>query len=165
MKNNIIEFEYKNLNSKEWLMIHCELSDVNLKSIHHSKIKNYVMNSLYCSDELSDNEKLLFIFIYDLKAQQKYLPWIHINQERIAYILGKSVSSISRDINTLIDKNLIFKINNRFNDCIIVPNENIYNWWISIDLDKLNFLEEKRKHNASSNVQINNEYKNYLKMK
>jgi hypothetical protein len=74
MSNKIIDFSYQDIETKNGLMDYCKLSDVDIRNIHHSKIKNYVMNSIYCSDELSDNEKLLFTFIYDLKAQQKYLP-------------------------------------------------------------------------------------------
>ncbi len=163
--NKIINFNYLDLGSKQWLMNHCELSDINLKSFHHSKIKNYVMNSLYCTDELSDNEKLVYTFIYDLKAQQKYLPWIYINQWKIAFILWKSTSSISRDINSLIEKNLLIKSKDRFDETMIVPNENINTWAISVDTERLNFLEEKSKHTASSNTLLNKEYKSYLKMK
>jgi hypothetical protein len=39
----------------------------------------------------------LFTFIYDLKAQQKYLPWINLNQAKIAMILRKSPATISKD--------------------------------------------------------------------
>ncbi len=164
--NEVINFDYQNLDSKKWMMLHCKLSDVNLKSFHHSKTKNYVTNNIYCSsDELSETERLIFLFIYDLKAQQKYLPWIHINQDKIAFILWKSKAVISRSINNLISYNIIIKEKDRFWEYMYIPNENIDKWWVSIDIDRLNFLEEKRKHTASSNTQLTEEYKYSSKMK
>lgn len=164
--NEVIPFSYQNLDSKKWLMTHCKLSDINLKKFHHSKTKNYVTNNIYCcSDELSETERLIFLFIYDLKAQQKYLPWIHINQDKLALIIGKSTAVVSRAINNLVGYNMLIKEKDRFWDYMLIPNENIKQWWISIDTERLNFLEEKRKHTASSNTQLIQEYKNYTKMK
>lgn len=165
MINKVIENSYDNLHIKEKLMEYCEKNDIDLRTIHHSRIKNYVMNSLYCADELSENEKFLFTFIYDLKAQQRYLPWIHISQEKLAFILWKSKGTISKDINSLISKNLIIKAKNRFNETVLIPNENINTWWVSIDMERLSFLEEKRKHTASSHKQLESEYKSHTHTK
>jgi len=146
---------------KEKLMEYCKLNDIDLRTIHHSRMKNYVMNNLYCADELSENEKFLFTFLYDLKAQQRYLPWVNINQEKLAFILWKSKGTISRDINTLIHYNLIIKTKDRFNEVVLIPNENINTWWVAIDSERLSFLEEKRKHTASSHKQLETEYKSH----
>lgn len=163
MSNEIIDFNYESINTIDWLMEHCIKADFDIRSIHHSKIKNYVMNPIYIADELSDNEKVLFTFIYDLKAQQKYLPWIYINQEKLAFILWKSASTISRDIQTLIEYNLIFKAKDRFWETLLIPNENINTWGVAIDEERLSFLEELRKHTATSNTQLSDEYKHHLK--
>jgi len=164
--NEVIPFHYQNLDSKKWLIIHCELSDINLKKFHHSKTKNYVTNCIYCcSDELSETERIIFLFIYDLKAQQKYLPWVHINQDKLAFILWKSTAVVSRAINNLISYKILIKEKDRFWDYMLIPNENINLWGVSIDVDRLNFLEEKRKHTASSNTQLTKEYQSYTKMK
>jgi len=74
MENKVIEFQYENLDNPTELMNFCEMSNVNLKTLQHSKIKNYVMNNLYLADELNDSDKILFTFIYDYISQQKYLP-------------------------------------------------------------------------------------------
>jgi len=165
MTNKVIENNYDNLHIKEKLMEYCELNDIDIRTIHHSRIKNYVMNNLYCADELSENEKFLFTFLYDLKAQQRYLPWVNINQEKLAFILWKSKGTISRDINTLIRYNLIIKAKDRFNETVLIPNENINTWWVAIGTERLSFLEEKRKHTASSHKQLESEYKSYSNTK
>lgn len=153
--------DYEALNEKENLMNYCKECDVDIRSIPHSKMKNIVTNRLYICGELNDLEKLVFITIYDLKAQQKYLPWVNITQERLAQILCKSKSSISKALNNLSKYNLIFKRKDRFWDKILIPNENIDDWGVAIDTDKLSLMEEKRKHTASSNKQLETEYKNY----
>jgi len=160
---NVIEFTYDSISTPKGLKDHCNLSSVDIRSIHHSKTKNYVTNLLYCTEELSDIEKLIFLFIYDLKAQQKYLPWIQVNQKKIAFILGVSESTVSRAFLNLIRYNLLIESENRFGEKIIIPNENILTWWVAIDSNKLSILEELRKHIASSNRQLTEEYKTQMK--
>lgn len=165
MTNKVIENNYDNLNIRDHLMKYCEMNDIDLRTIHHSRMKNYVMNYLYSADELSDNEKFIFTFIYDLKAQQRYLPWVAINQEKLAFILGKWKSTVSKHINSLIKYKLIIKAKDRFWENILIPNENINTWAVAIDSERLSFVEEKRKHTASSHKQLEWEYKTYIKMK
>lgn len=159
----IIEFNYQDLDSKEGLINHCKMSDINLKQVNHTKMKNYVMNNLYCADEINDSERMIFTIFYDLKSQQKYLPWITTSQEKIWLILNKSSWTISAGIKKLIQFNMLIKQKDRFGAVIFIPNENINTWWVSIDTDRLSYLEETRKHCASSNVQLTQEYKKHIK--
>jgi len=159
----VIEFNYESIHTPKGLHEHCNMSDVDIRKVDHSKPKNYVTNLLYSTEELSDIEKLVFLFIYDLKAQQKYLPWIKVNQKKIAFILGVSESTVSRAFLNLIRYNLLIESENRFGEKIIIPNENINTWWVAIDSNKLSVLEELRKHIASSNRQLTEEYKSQMK--
>lgn len=161
----VIEFTYDNISTQEGLKNHCTLSSVDIRSIHHSKTKNYVTNLLYCSEELSETDKLIFMFIYDLKAQQRYLPWVQVNQKKIAFILGISESTVSRAFQNLTMYNLLIESENKFGDKIVIPNENILLWWVAINTNKLSVLEELRKHTASSNNQLTEEYKAQMKDK
>lgn len=165
MKNTVIEFEYENLDDITELMYFCDMSEINLKTLQHTKMKNYVMNNLYLADELNDSDKVLFTFIYDYKSQQKYLPWIQVTQEKLATMLGKSKSSISKSLKNLIQYNLIIKAKNRYGETIFIPNENIKTWWTAIDMQRLSLLEETRKHTASSNKQLTDEYNIHKNMK
>ena len=72
--NKVIQFDYSDLYNKTKLMKYCELANISLSGIHHSNMKNYVMNYLYMSKDLKPNDILIFIFLYDFKSQQKYLP-------------------------------------------------------------------------------------------
>lgn len=158
-QNIVIPYNYENLKDKDNLIKYCKLADFNLSSISHSKMKNYVMHYLYMIEELNPSEKLLFTFLYDFKSQQKYLPWIVVNNSKIAYILWISEATISRQLKTLIIYNLVIEDDNRFKERVLIVNENIHTWWIVIDEKKISYIEEFRKHLASSNVQLTSEYK------
>jgi len=167
-ENIVIPYSYENLQDKDNLINYCKLADFNLSSISHSKIKNYVMHYLYTIEELNPSEKHLFTFLYDFKSQQKYLPWIVITNSKIAYILWISEATISRQLRTLQTYNLIIEDENRFKERVLIVNENIDTWWIAVDEKKISYIEEFRKHLASSNVQLTSEYKlvkNELKWK
>ena len=157
---------YSDLNNKENLFRYCEYVDsINLKKVNHSKIKNYVMNYLYMIEELTSAEKYLFCFLYDFKSQQKFLPWLEIKYSKIAYMLWISKSTISKIFKKLFEYNIIIEWLNIFNEKILIINEDITTWWIAINEERLSYLEESRKHFASSNVQLSEEYKIYSKVK
>ena len=161
--NKIIQFDYTDLNDKESLMRYCELADINLTSIPHSNMKNYVMNYLYMSKDLKDREIIVFMFLYDFKSQQKYLPWFVVNNRKLAYMLWIHETTVSKSINKLIEFNLLVIGKNKFNEKVLLINENINTWKINLYENELSSLEEFRKHCASSNVQLSEEYKTYKK--
>ena len=90
-KEEILEFKYDGIDEEKGLMEYC--STYNLKKGTHSKPKNYLINSLYASD-IGSTERDIFIFFYDMKSQQKYLPDIQINNVELAKIFDKDKSSI-----------------------------------------------------------------------
>jgi len=155
---------YSDLNNKENLFMYCKYVDtINLKKINHSKLKNYVTNYLYMVEELTSAEKYIFIFLYDFKSQQKFLPWLQIKYSKIAYMLWISKSTIWKTLKKIIKYNIIIEGLNIFNEKILIINEDISKWLVVINWEKLSYLEEFRKHMASSNVQLSEEYKRYIK--
>jgi len=150
---------YKWLTEKNNLIKYCKESDVSLKEFNHSKLKNLITNELYSIKELKDNEKFLFLFLYDLKSQQKYLPWINLSQNSLSNILHKSKSTISKTLNSLIKKNLIIKNNiYQMEWKILIINENIETWKVNINVDTKNRLELLRKWLASNNIYLKDLY-------
>lgn len=149
---------YENLNTTEWVMMYCKVSDINIRKINHSKPKNNVMNRIHCSD-INQTAKNIFIFLYDLKSQQKYLAWIYTNQKTISVILDISESVISNAILIMKDLNLIIEKVDRFGSKFLIPNEDYNSWNIDIDPLRLSKLEEIRKHCAWTNKQLTDEYK------
>jgi hypothetical protein len=73
-RNKVIQFNYSNLTKENNILEYSRLASFDLKSIPHSKMKNYVTNFLCMTEELSSAEKYIFYFLYDLKSQQRYLP-------------------------------------------------------------------------------------------
>ena len=160
-KETVLEFTYNNLDTEEGMVEYSELADTyNLRKGTHSKTKNYVINSLYSID-ISSQERELYLLLYDLLAQQKYLPSIQLNNTQISQILWKDKSTISKSINRLIEKNLLSKTQNIHGyDCYVV-NENINTWWLAIDKKRLDLMELKRKHLAWLNTHHSEGYKDY----
>ena len=163
VEDKIIQFDYTNLNDKNNLMRYCELADINLSKIPHSKMKNYVINNLLMSNDLKCNDKYLFMFLYDLKSQQKYLPGLNISNLKIAFILWISDTTVWRAIKNLESFNLIIDTKDRFDERILIINENIITWKLNLYNDRLTRIEELRKHMAGSNVQLTNDYKSFIK--
>gem|GEM_PF-4027899 len=86
-KETVLEFTYNNLDTEEGMVEYSELADTyNLRKGTHSKTKNYVINSLYSID-ISSQERELYLLLYYLLAQQKYLPSIQLNNTQISQIL------------------------------------------------------------------------------
>ena len=163
--NKVIQFDYTDLHTKTKLMKYCELANFNLSSVPHSKMKNYVMNYLYMNKDLKPNEILIFIFLYDFKSQQKYLSWLVTNNKKISFMTWIHDSIVSKSIKRLIDFNLLIKWKNKFDEKVLLINENIDTWKVNLYENELSILEELRKHCASSNKQLTEEYKAHkLKM-
>ena len=114
-------------------------------------------------DELSSAEKYIFFFLYDLKSQQKYVHWLAINNKKIAMLLWVSESIVSRTIKTLALYKMVYLWVNKYNEKVIIINEVIDKWWVATNEVRLSYIEEFRKHLASSNIQQTEEYKNYNK--
>jgi hypothetical protein len=74
-----------------------------------------------------------------------------------------SESTVSKAIRKLIKFNLLIEGKNKFEEKILLVNENINTWKIDLHKNELSSLEEFRKHCASSNVQLSEEYKNNKK--
>ena len=55
--------------------------------------------------------------------------------------------------------NLLLEGRNKFNEKVLIINENIDTWKVNLYENELSSLEELRKHCASSNVQLTQEYK------
>jgi len=159
--SKVIPFEYEELYDEDKLYEYCKLADFKFKTINTSSMKNYVTNFLFMVEELSSAEKYIFYFLYDLKSQQRYMHWLVINNKKIAMLLWLSESIVSRTIRKLVLYSMIYLWINKYNEKVIIINEVIDKWWVAINETRLSYIEEFRKHLASSNVQLTEEYKSY----
>lgn len=161
----LTEYDYDTIYNLDNHMKYCEMNHAHFKKWHKSWVKNIVMNSLYACDELITVEKYIFIYIYDMKAQQKYLPGIQTNQKSISLILWISDATLSRAIQKLVQSHMLVIWENQFWDKTFIPNENITTWWVSVDMKRLSHISALRKQNASQNQQVTEEFQRYAKMK
>jgi len=159
--NKIIQFDYELLVQEGKLYDYCRLADFDLRTINHSKAKNYVTNIVYMSEELTEKDKYVFCALLDFKAQQKFLYYLAISIKKLAGVLWMSVWKLHGSIKNLETYNLIIQETNTYGDKIIIINENILTWWVAIDKNKLGQIELLRKQLAGSNVQLTDWYKNY----
>ena len=122
----------------------------NLKEAH-TKMLNKVNDYIYSIENLSIKEKFIFMFVYDFKAQQKYTPWLIINNQFISDNLWISKSEISKIIKSLSDKNLLW-YKYVLDKKLLVPNEDIKSWDINLDKNRLISLENERTNMMRRNL-------------
>ncbi len=159
----LVQYDYSEIYSPDNLMKYYLKNDSDFRKWDKSWVKNIVMNHLYSSDELSITEKFIFAKIYDFKAQQKHLPGIEMTQKHIAICLGLDISTVSRALTRLEQMGLLFTWYNQFGNKVLIPNENVTTWWVSIDAHRLSCCELLRKQCASLNKQWDDEFKRYKK--
>lgn len=152
---NYVNYDYSNIRTKWWLI---EYSRQALKNrwnanVHHSWTKDIVMNAIYSSD-LTNTEKLVLIFLYDLIAHQDVLPYIEANNRIIAQSLQINEWDISTILKKFEELNIISRIEDLYENRVILFNENINNWNVAYDSASERIITRLRKTLAVNNVEV-----------